>query len=291
MAENRKFNWFERTFGRPSREDKLTALALASLLSLWGFCGLHDWYTKKQAERRDFLEKAGIEQAVQEDAYRTGAARFYDIPTMKDVYPEQWQALQNSATNPSMPYMDANLTDEFGGDEKAVYKGLIYDPKTKTWNSPGTIKAPENPAPKKEQKQYDAPKIKNNNPGNLRPVYDKRGKIVKWKGQIGVKNGFCVFDTLENGIRAMGRNLQDYDKIYGRNTLVEIIERWAPYNENNTRGYIARVSQETGYHPNQELNIKDRNVVTNLIVAMTRQEHSKDVPRGLVERSIRGIYN
>lgn len=152
------------------------------------------------------------------------------------------------------------------------------------------------PAPKKDTKKNAPtpaiPQIRNNNPGNLRPVRDKCGNIVKWKGQIGEKNGFCVFNNLENGFRAMGRNLQDYDRLYDKNTITEIISRWAPKEDNNdTQAYIKTVSAKTGYHPNQELDLENKDVATNLIIAMTRQEHSADVPKYLVDRSISSIYN
>jgi hypothetical protein len=44
-----------------------------------------------------------------------------DAPTMKEVLPAQYRALENSATNPNMPYMNVN---EFGGMEKEAMKGL-----------------------------------------------------------------------------------------------------------------------------------------------------------------------
>ena len=129
------------------------------------------------------------------------------------------------------------------------------------------------------------PKIKNNNPGNIRAV-----RKIKWKGQIGSNRGFCVFDSLEHGYKAMEKNLTTYDQKYGRDTIKEIIESWAPRCENNTHGYISEVSIQTGYAPNQELDLKDKKIATNLMVAMTRQEHGKHVPASYISKAIGSHY-
>jgi hypothetical protein len=78
--------------------------------------------------------------------------------------------------------------------------------------------------------------MRNNNPFNLRnsPKY-------KWKGQIGVDDKeFCVFDTLENGVRAGVRNLQNGYFSKGL-TIRQILEKYAPSFENDTENYIRHV--------------------------------------------------
>lgn len=149
-------------------------------------------------------------------------------------------------------------------------------------------KKQEYQAPKRQPSEelYASVRIKNNNPGNIRAF---KGK--KWEGQVGSRGGFIVFKDLESGLSAMGRNLKAYNEKYGRDTITEIVESWAPKVENNTKRYISKVSQETGYHPNEKLNMGDKNTITNLIISMIRREHSKEVPRDIVEKSIRDYYN
>lgn len=49
--------------------------------------------------------------------------------------------------------------------------------------------------------------IRNNNPGNI--DFNSRNN---WQGQLGVETGgrFAIFDTPENGIRALGKLLINY---------------------------------------------------------------------------------
>lgn len=72
---------------------------------------------------------------------------------------------------------------------------------------------------------------RNNNPLNIRTTN------IKWQGQIGTdapEGGFCVFDTLENGLRAVFKNLRTYEKSYNRKTLREKLSKWAPATENRS---------------------------------------------------------
>ena len=48
-----------------------------------------------------------------------------------------------------------------------------------------------------------------NNPANIR--FNKKNN---WLGQIGSDNGFCVFDTLEHGLRALIVLLRNYINVY-----------------------------------------------------------------------------
>lgn len=62
----------------------------------------------------------------------------------------------------------------------------------------------------------------------------------KWRGQIGSHKGFCKFDTMEHGYRAALVLLHNYVK-RGHDTIYEIISRWAPESENDTKAYIRTV--------------------------------------------------
>lgn len=64
--------------------------------------------------------------------------------------------------------------------------------------------------------------IRNNNPGNIRPV-----KAYKWQGEIGENGGFVVFDSMTNGIRALCKNLIAYQERHGLRTVRQAVERWS----------------------------------------------------------------
>lgn len=83
--------------------------------------------------------------------------------------------------------------------------------------------------------------FRNNNPGNLR-----YSAAFQWQGQVGQDpDGYLIFDTMENGVRAMVKNLRTY---LGRgvNTIARIIPTWAPASENPTAAYVSFVESKTG---------------------------------------------
>lgn len=80
---------------------------------------------------------------------------------------------------------------------------------------------------------------KNNNPGNIR-----YNPSIKWKGQIGVNKGFCVFVNSDFGLRAMILLLKRYINVYKITSVEKIISRYAPASENNTCSYISFVSDD-----------------------------------------------
>lgn len=77
--------------------------------------------------------------------------------------------------------------------------------------------------------------VLNNNPLNIRynPMND-------WIGQTGDRRGFCTFSELAFGCRAALKLLRSYVS-RGYDTIPEIISRWAPASENNTKAYIGYV--------------------------------------------------
>lgn len=75
--------------------------------------------------------------------------------------------------------------------------------------------------------------LRNNNPLNIRSTG------VSWKGQCGVdQDGFCIFINRPYGYRAAFRILCSYRVLHGITTIKEIVNRWAPPSENNTKSYI-----------------------------------------------------
>lgn len=90
--------------------------------------------------------------------------------------------------------------------------------------------------------------IRNCNPGNL-----ERG--TNWLGLKPIQDDprFCQFVSMDYGCRALLKTLMTYRNKHGLKTIRGIINRWAPNIENNTSGYMQRVSKAIGYGLDDEL--------------------------------------
>lgn len=93
-----------------------------------------------------------------------------------------------------------------------------------------------------------------------------------WNGMIGSKNGYCKFDSVENGYRASYKLIKKYIEAYGLNSIKKIIGRYAPESENNTKDYINNVERWSGISKNSCISSEDINKISKLIAAMARQE-------------------
>jgi hypothetical protein len=133
---------------------------------------------------------------------------------------------------------------------------------------PPELPVPATPAPTPPQAPDKRTRgVRTNNPGNLRATK------VDWYGQVGVDSyGMCIFDTPENGIRALARQLLAYYNKYGLRTVDQIISRWAPPSENNTTSYIVHVANELGVNPQDRLMLPGQTTVKQLTVAIIRHE-------------------
>lgn len=112
--------------------------------------------------------------------------------------------------------------------------------------------------------------IRNNNPGNIR---FNRGN--NWVGQTGRGEGgqFSAFDTPENGVRAIGRLLQTYDR-QGVNTLSGIARKWAPASDGNDEAaYIRTLQRATGLNATQKINMQDPATLQAIIRGIITQEN------------------
>jgi hypothetical protein len=107
--------------------------------------------------------------------------------------------------------------------------------------------------------------IRNNNPGNI------RDDGTQWRGVKGNDGAFCVFDTPENGIRAIAKILKSYQS-KGIDTIHEIINRWAPPSENNTTAYVCAVAEECGINADKLITSADW---PEVIAAIIRHENGQ----------------
>ena len=83
-----------------------------------------------------------------------------------------------------------------------------------------------------------------NNPGNLERSSDNWYGMIKDKG-YGENNRFIAFDTKENGVRALMKDLRTkIDRHDG--DLTKIVNQYAPKNENKVEDYISNVHKIIG---------------------------------------------
>jgi hypothetical protein len=118
-----------------------------------------------------------------------------------------------------------------------------------------------------------------NNPLNIRYL-----SANAFNGQIGNHGGYGEYDTLQNGVRAGGLELDSYYR-RGLNTITKIVSTWAPSTENNTGSYITDVSQRMGIAPSEPLSWPEDKV--DLIQAMAFHENGyNDMSDQFVSESV-----
>ena len=116
--------------------------------------------------------------------------------------------------------------------------------------------------------------IRNCNPGNI-----EFGPYTRGMGASATDGRFAIFATMADGVCALARLLIVYydkplaDRI---DTVREIINRWAPSNENDTNAYIAAVCQLCTVGPDAILNLRDFPTLYWLTVAIGEHENGHD---------------
>lgn len=119
--------------------------------------------------------------------------------------------------------------------------------------------------------------IRNCNPGNI-----DRHPGVKWQGQADDQSSdprFVVFRSASWGIRAIARVLITYQTArLARDgsridTIREIIDRWAPRNENQTDAYAAHVAKLTGIGIDDPIDVFDYATMFALVTAIITHEN------------------
>ena len=112
----------------------------------------------------------------------------------------------------------------------------------------------------------------NNNPGNI-----DRTAIV-WNGMTADQSGdprFVVFNTPEDGIRALAKVLLSYYRKHGLNTVRQIVNRWAPPNENDSGAYVNHVAGTLGVGPDAVIDVTDPDVLERLVKAIIAHENGR----------------
>lgn len=112
--------------------------------------------------------------------------------------------------------------------------------------------------------------IRNNNPGNIE--FNQR---ITWRGQVGKDGVYLIFDTPQNGIRAMALDLRN-KMARGLNTIEKIITVYAPPKndkglfENDTPAYIKSVAAGMGVAASAPLST---NHISAMVAVMIKHEN------------------
>ncbi len=114
--------------------------------------------------------------------------------------------------------------------------------------------------------------FRNKNPGNI--DYNVRNR---WQGQVGIETTgnpprFAVFESHEFGIRALAALLTTYQDRHNLRSVHQIINRWAPGNENDTASYVRAVCQKIGVGPNDALDLHTYAHMRPLVEAIITHE-------------------
>lgn len=114
---------------------------------------------------------------------------------------------------------------------------------------------------------------RNNNPLNIRI------SSSKWLGEVenNTDGVFEQFVAMEYGYRAALKLIRNYINNYNLHTVAEIINRWAPTNENNTSGYISRVCNTTGWVPGKTIDPNNMQDMCDLAYAMAIVENGNTI--------------
>jgi hypothetical protein len=113
--------------------------------------------------------------------------------------------------------------------------------------------------------------IRNNNPGNI-----EYGPFTKGLGATGSDGRFAVFRSMTEGVCALARLLIVYydKKLPDRiDTVREVINRWAPSNENDTSAYVMAVCQLCEVGPDDILNLREYNTLYWMTCAIGEHEN------------------
>lgn len=128
-----------------------------------------------------------------------------------------------------------------------------------------------------------------NNPLNIR--YSAKNE---WLGQIGHRNGFCVFSEEKYGWRAAFVLLKNYYK-KGFRTVSQIVHRFAPASENPTSSYVSFVCdklEQLGYEAygvelkDSQLDLGNDMVVVDLMLTMSIFETGERVQSNYIRHQL-----
>lgn len=128
--------------------------------------------------------------------------------------------------------------------------------------------------------------VRNNNPGNLKGDDD-------WQGKAGAdKDGYLKFDSASDGLRAMAINLKNQQSKHDLATLDQIIEKYAPPDENDTEAYKKQAAEALGLKGDGPINLQDPRMLSALMTFMVKKENgTQPYPQGAIDRAAESALN
>lgn len=115
--------------------------------------------------------------------------------------------------------------------------------------------------------------IRNRNPGNV-----EYNPGTPWQGlDTPPSDGrFCVFKTPFYGLRCLCKVMLTYQRIHGRNTVRDLINRWAPPKENDTSAYVRSVAKRLGVQPDEKIDLGSAALLAKLADAIVWHENGQN---------------
>ena len=128
--------------------------------------------------------------------------------------------------------------------------------------------------------------LRNNNPLNIRKVPGThwRGEVLplRGSGEVAGDRSFVQFESLEYGIRAAFCILNTYRRKYKAVCVEDIINRWAPPSENDTRKYVETVCRLTGFGGKERL---EESQLPALVYAMAFVECGAPISKETISKA------
>lgn len=206
-----------------------------------------------------------------------GAMRHFQTTGQKIMTPDVSQRVLMELYKSSKPIMTSKLMAMGGTTALSLTSGAVArqhedlnqnERVRNQWQAQQGLGTP----PKVSERVLNTSGYKGCNPLNVK-VFGNN-----WNGLVGQdERGHGIFSRPEEGIRAGVKVLQSYSNKYGINTIEGIISRFAAADPATLGAYVDNVSHATGYGSNEQLNLKDPEVLKKVVTAMMKQEIG-DVP-------------
>ncbi|MBR2367540.1 MAG: structural protein P5 [Alistipes sp.] len=111
--------------------------------------------------------------------------------------------------------------------------------------------------------------LRNRNPGNI------RRSRVRYEGEVHPSRDaeFKEFRSMAYGYRAIFVLLDSYHRRYGLTTIRQMLNRYAPPEENFTEGYVRFVSDRSGIAPDEHIDTRSERDMLPIVAAISEIEN------------------
>lgn len=109
--------------------------------------------------------------------------------------------------------------------------------------------------------------FRDNNPGNIRPAGQNFQGLTGTDAQ-----GFGIFSSMEDGLRAIAVIIKNYYLLHGLNTVDGIIRRWSATDQD---AYVTNVAAVLGVDPHEDIDPTDPNTLQGIVEGIITQENGR----------------